>query len=116
MKKKNFPSSQWVHLTKGLSRHVPLNIKLVYVSIIHEKISSFPRAFIEIFNFYFGCVTYGPPCIGLLRMECCSQLIRWDKVQNYQSLQQEIKRAIRLVPATEVASSIDSWSRRILQV
>lgn len=44
------------------------------------------------------------------------QLMRWDKVQNYQSLQQEIKRAIRLVPATEVASSIDSWSRRILQV
>ena len=35
------------------------------------------------------------------------QLIRWDKIQNYQSLQQEIQRAIRLVPVTGVALSDD---------
>jgi hypothetical protein len=40
-----------------------MNIKLVYASIIDEKISSFAQALIEIFNFYFGCVTYGPPYI-----------------------------------------------------
>jgi hypothetical protein len=42
-----------------------MNIKLVYASIIDEKISSFAQALIEIFNFYFGCVTYGPPCISM---------------------------------------------------
>ncbi len=30
-----------------------------------RKITSFTRAIVEIFNFYFGCVTYGPPCIYL---------------------------------------------------
>lgn len=44
------------------------------------------------------------------------QLMRWDKVQNYRTLQQEIKRAVPLVPTTELVSSIDSWSRRIFQV
>ncbi len=42
-----------------------MNIKLGHASIIDEKISSFVRAIVEIFNFYFGCVTYGPPCIEL---------------------------------------------------
>jgi hypothetical protein len=40
-----------------------MNIKFVYTSIIDKKISSFVQALIEIFNFYFGCVTYGPTCI-----------------------------------------------------
>jgi hypothetical protein len=51
------------HLTEDLSRCVLMNIKLVYTSIIDKKISSFVQALIGIFNFYFGCVTYGPPCI-----------------------------------------------------
>jgi hypothetical protein len=41
-----------------------MNIKLGHASIMDEKISSFARAIVEILNFfYFGCVTYGPPCI-----------------------------------------------------
>jgi hypothetical protein len=47
-----------------------MNIKLVYASIIDEKISSFVQALMEIFNFYFGCVTYGPPCIIAIGRVC----------------------------------------------
>ncbi len=35
-----------------------MNVKLVYVSIIDEKISSFVQTFMQIFNFDFDCVTY----------------------------------------------------------
>ena len=44
------------------------------------------------------------------------QRMRWDKVRNYQTLKQEIKRAVPLVPATELANSVESWSRRVLQL
>jgi hypothetical protein len=46
-----------------------MDIKLVYASIIDEKNSSFVQALTEIFNFYFGCVTYGLPCkyIGIIK-------------------------------------------------
>jgi len=52
-----------VYLTEGLSRHVFLDMKLEHASIIGKKISSFPRAVMKIFNFYFGKLTFGPPCI-----------------------------------------------------
>ena len=44
------------------------------------------------------------------------QRMRWEKIHNYQSLRQEIKRSIQLVPKTHLVSSFDSWSRRILRV
>ncbi len=42
--------------------------------------------------------------------------MRWDKVQNYRSLQQEIEQAVPLIPTTGLASSVDSWSRRISRI
>ena len=48
--------------------------------------------------------------------DAVGQHMRWDKVHDYRSLQEEIARGIRLVPKAGVASSIDSWSRRILKI
>ena len=39
-----------------------MDIKLVHASITGKKISSFAQAVMEIFNFFLGCVTFGPPC------------------------------------------------------
>ena len=39
-----------------------MNIKLMYTTIIDEKISSFAQVLMEVYNFYRGCVNYGPPC------------------------------------------------------
>ena len=65
LNKKNFTFSQiekkTVYLTKGLSRHVFMDMKLEHTSIIGRKVSSFARAVMEIFNFYFGKLTFGPP-------------------------------------------------------
>jgi hypothetical protein len=52
-----------IYSTEGLSRLVFMDMKLEHGSIISKKISSFVQALTEIFNFYFGFVTYGPPCI-----------------------------------------------------
>jgi len=30
--------------------------------IFGKKMNSFGQTMVEIFNFFFGCVTYGPPC------------------------------------------------------
>ena len=44
------------------------------------------------------------------------QRMRWNKVKNYRTLKQEIKRAGTIVPITDVASNVDSWCCCILQV
>jgi inhibitor of nuclear factor kappa-B kinase subunit alpha len=48
--------------------------------------------------------------------DAIGQQMRWNKINNYETLREEIKRAIELVPKKLVASSVDSWSRRILKV
>ena len=48
--------------------------------------------------------------------DAIGQRLRWDKVRKYRSLQQEIERAVSLIPKKELASSVDSWSRRMIQV
>jgi len=67
LNKENFTFSQiekeTVYLTEGLSRHVFMDMKLEHASIIGKKISSFARAVMEILNFYFGKLTFEPPCI-----------------------------------------------------
>jgi hypothetical protein len=53
---KNFTSShigrKTIYLTKGLFRHVFMDIKLEHASIINKKISSLAQAVMEIFNFF----------------------------------------------------------------
>jgi hypothetical protein len=39
-----------------------MDIKLVHTPIIDKKISSFARVVMEIFNFFFGKLTFAPPC------------------------------------------------------
>jgi hypothetical protein len=41
-----------------------MDINLGHASIIDKKISSFARALMEIFNFFIGKPTLGPPCIS----------------------------------------------------
>jgi hypothetical protein len=40
-----------------------MDMKLEHASIIGKKISSFARAVMKIFNFYFGKLAFAPPCI-----------------------------------------------------
>ncbi len=67
LNKKNFTFSQiekkTIYLTEGLSRHVCMDMKLEHASTIGKKISSLARVVREIFNFYFGKLTFEPPCI-----------------------------------------------------
>ncbi len=48
--------------------------------------------------------------------DAVNRLIKWNNVNDYQSLQNEIERAVPLVSKNALASSIDSWSRRILSI
>ena len=48
--------------------------------------------------------------------DAIGQCLRWDKVRKYRSLQQEIERTVSFIPKKELASSVDSWSRRMIQV
>jgi hypothetical protein len=40
-----------------------MDMKLEHASTIGKILASFARAVMEIFNFYFGKLTFGPPCI-----------------------------------------------------
>lgn len=42
--------------------------------------------------------------------------MQWDKVNDYHSLTEEIKRGIRRVPLEDVCRSVQSWSKRILTI
>ena len=42
--------------------------------------------------------------------------MQWDKVENYDSLINEIRKGIRRVPKDNLVRSIENWSSRILTV
>ena len=48
--------------------------------------------------------------------DAVNQLKRWEKVNDYQSLQDEIERTVPLVSKNALVTSVDSRSRRILSI
>jgi hypothetical protein len=52
-----------IYLTEDLSGHVFMDMKLEHASIIGKKIRPFARTVTEIFNFYFGKLSFGLLCI-----------------------------------------------------
>ncbi|CAF1400240.1 unnamed protein product, partial [Didymodactylos carnosus] len=48
--------------------------------------------------------------------DAVGQQMRRDKVNNYETLREEIKKAVEFVPKKNVASSVDAWSRHIIKL
>ncbi len=55
-------------LNKDLSKHFFMKINFERASIVDKKIKLFARAVREIFNFLLGNMTFGPPCMYLIRI------------------------------------------------